>query len=71
MTTKEQREFETARLIVERVRQRLGIPRDYRLRDWISDQQALRDSVRRKQALREAEAARIAQFDAWRHGTKA
>jgi hypothetical protein len=58
VTARERREFEHARQAIERVYQRLGIPRQYRLRDWVQDQQLLRQSIRRKRALRRPEATR-------------
>jgi hypothetical protein len=68
MTEREHREFVAAKRVIERVHQRLGIPRQYLSRDWLKDQELIRDSSRRKQVLRRQEQAQVAQFESWRRG---
>jgi hypothetical protein len=68
MTEREHHEFQRAKLIVERVHRKLGLPRQYLARDWKRDQELMRDLARRKRELRRQEQAQVAQFESWRHG---
>jgi len=70
MTTKEQAEYTQTKLVIEAVHRRLGVQREYRLRDFHRDEQLLRESVRRKRELRDRETAQIAAFERWWHGQK-
>jgi hypothetical protein len=53
LTATEHAEFMQAKAIIEAVHRRLGMPGEYKLRQWVADQQALRESTRRKLALRQ------------------
>ena len=70
MTVHEQAEYTQAKLVIEAVRKRIGLPRTYERRDWLRDEELLRASIHRKDELRRREAEMIAQLERWRHGEK-
>jgi hypothetical protein len=62
--------FYAARAIILRVHERIGLPCQYRRGDFRADQKLIEERSAAMRRRQREEAARIAMFEAWRHGEK-